>query len=575
MNKKILAGIVILMIILVLLAIVVIFIPKPPITKKFVEQRFSEFEIRYEEKQAQGYDLTEAKAFAKKAKEAFDRKDYETANKLLDKAFEASDKAKVLAAPIPPVWIYEGAIYETHPYYYDGTFKTLTKQIPSLADLGVKTIWLMPIWKHQEEDPSSAFIYLINDYYKINSRYGTEKDLKELVETVHRYDIKIIFDLVTTCTPPGSVVWNNNWTFRIPLSELQSKAEKLEWTLEYDTYKGYNIVYSNCKFKKKPVKCNLFGRVVGEDVILHHYPFAGWGPAVNRSKVEVIDYFTGIAEYYVREYDIDGWRVDSPMNNWNLEIISGDHSSIRLLRSVKEAITNVRPDAILYAETPSILRLTTIEFADPVLDEISEVSNSNFIYKFKDLKTSEQLVIFFRDENIWYNRTRIRFIETCNEERINKLAPELNKPLIVLISTVPEVPMIQAGQEIGATNQFFSDNPSVDWNKGNYELRNFYQKVFEIRNNNDALKYGSISNVWKSGDSTYAYLRSYEDDNVVVVINFQGKTVSNILNLPFESGITLYDELNDETFVVHDTSNFQISIPAYGSRILVLERAEK
>ncbi len=50
--------------------------------------------------------------------------------------------------PAEKSWLYyEGPIYETHPYYYDGTFKGLTKQIPSIADLGVKTIYLMPIWE--------------------------------------------------------------------------------------------------------------------------------------------------------------------------------------------------------------------------------------------------------------------------------------------------------------------------------------------------------------------------------------------------------------------------------------------
>jgi len=211
----------------------------------------------------------------------------------------------------------------------------------------------------------------------------------------------------------------------------------------------------------------------------------------------------------------------------------------------------------------------------PILDEICEASYSyHLYYRLEEVKSSKQLIDILKEERIWYNRQRIRLLESHDTPRINEILPHLNKPLIVLISTIPGIPWVQAGQEIGARNSYFFDhqNPEVDWANGDYELREFYKKVFEIRNNNNALKYGTIENVWKSGDNTYAYLRSYKEDNVVVIINFQNKRVSSTLNLPFSSDSTLYDELNNEYFVVNDPSNFKITLPAYGSRILVLEK---
>ncbi|MCX9012720.1 MAG: alpha-glucosidase C-terminal domain-containing protein [Candidatus Methanoperedens sp.] len=126
----------------------------------------------------------------------------------------------------------------------------------------------------------------------------------------------------------------------------------------------------------------------------------------------------------------------------------------------------------------------------------------------------------------------------------------------------------EKGQEIGATNPYLSDAP-VEWDKGDYELKDFYKKVIGIRNRNDALKYGSTENVWKAGDNTFAYLRSYTESKAAIVINFQNKEVSSTLSLPFESGIILRDELNNESFVVNDPNNFKIKLQPYGSRILV------
>ena len=103
MNKKVLIGIGIAVVIIALLVgIYVIYVYKPAIpAKEQLIERFSEFNTQYQEKKAQDYDVTEAEEFARKAKQAFDRKDYGAANKFLDDAFEALEKAVVPIVPVP------------------------------------------------------------------------------------------------------------------------------------------------------------------------------------------------------------------------------------------------------------------------------------------------------------------------------------------------------------------------------------------------------------------------------------------------------------------------------------------
>lgn len=582
MTKKIL---IILLIAIVAVAAVVFIAQKSQkedITKQQLLQKFQTLKTQYEQAKEQGYDVKEAEEFGRKAKQSFDSKDYKKANEFLDKAFEALKKTKIPATLIPAtpmplptiitpvkVWLYEWPVYETHPYYYDGTFKGLIQKIPSIADLGVKTIYLMPIWEQpQGKENNFVFIYQIRDYYKINPVYGTSEDLRELVNTVHKYDMKIVFDLVTCCAHEGSTVWNNNWILNVSISKLQVSGLKLE----YATKNGIKYVYSGCDPSKKQASCEVSGRLADEKVLLSHYPHSYWGYAVDRTNPEVIQYFTDVAAYYVKEYDIDGWRVDAPVNNYNPDIIQEDHSNVKLLRTVKKAITNIKPDAVLISENPSAI-IPKKDLPDPVFDEMSEATYSYyFIMQLNNLKTSEKLKKFFVDETIFYNRTRIRHLETHDSLRINQTSPQLNKPLIVLISTIPGIPMIQTGQEIGATNSFWPTNPSVDWKDGDYELREFYKKVFKIRGENDALKYGTIENVWKSGDNVYAYSRTYENETVVVVINFNSKEAISVLGVPFEREAQLKDELSGETFTVTDAENFKISVPAYRSRILTIKR---
>jgi len=100
-HKKILVTIGILVVVIALLGVYVIHIHKPVPTEEQLIERFSEFKIQYQEKKAQGYNVSEAEESARRAKRAFDRKDYRTANKFLDSAFEALEMAEIPEVPIP------------------------------------------------------------------------------------------------------------------------------------------------------------------------------------------------------------------------------------------------------------------------------------------------------------------------------------------------------------------------------------------------------------------------------------------------------------------------------------------
>jgi glycosidase len=614
MNKKILIGIGIL-IITIILTSGCIREPTTP-TKEQLNEKFSAFKIQYDEKKAEGYDITKAEDFARKAKQAFDRGDYIRANELLEEAFIALEKAEIPAFPVPTPslpteeWLFEGPIYITSLVYYPcHSFNELTQSVPELKELGIKTIYLTPIW----ESDTGPGLHQVHDYYKIDPYFGSSEDLKNLVETAHKHNIKILLDLVITYTHKNSWICNNH----------------PEWIL-HDSKTGE---------------------------MLHFWPDPATGYAIDMANPGVIEYFAEVARYYVEEYNIDGWRVDIARNNYDPKFVSGDHSGTNLLRRVKEEVTKVKPNAILLPEYPGPEVIMENPKADPLFDEMCEISYDRFLTgptelvlprdienKIKDIKriqrfaikegrgltseenerinelqeeintilreryditsyaslpdlitklsekvesrypgfidnvlhndaSSENLVNFFSNENILHDRTRARWIETHDSKiRVQLGFPNQHRSLLVLVSTVLGVPMIHAGQEIGETKDTWYSRTPVDWTNGDHELRDFYKKVFEIRSENDALKYGTIENVWKSGDNTYAYLRSYENNKVVVVLNFQDRTATSTLDLPFNAGDILYDALNDESFVANNPSDFEITLPAYGSRILVLQK---
>mgnify|MGYP000671562556 CR=1 FL=1 len=118
--------------------------------------------------------------------------------------------------------IYEANIRQYSP---EGTFDEFTKDIPDLKELGVKVIWLMPVYpismKNRKatpdlsiediEDPEEKKKYLgsyyaISDYTAINPEFGSIEDFDELVKTAHDNGMYVILDWVANHTG-----WDHKW----------------------------------------------------------------------------------------------------------------------------------------------------------------------------------------------------------------------------------------------------------------------------------------------------------------------------------------------------------------------------
>jgi len=76
---------------------------KPTLARKQLVEKFSKIKTWYLKLKTEEYNVTEAEYWVVKAKQAFDRGDYEEANKLLDKALKALEKAEKYSLPIFPV----------------------------------------------------------------------------------------------------------------------------------------------------------------------------------------------------------------------------------------------------------------------------------------------------------------------------------------------------------------------------------------------------------------------------------------------------------------------------------------
>ncbi len=159
--------------------------------------------------------------------------------------------------------------------------------INSGESLGVQGIWLSPIFSSP-----SYHKYDTKDYYKIDWRFGEEKDLVQLIELCHERNVKIILDLAINHTS------NQHEWF------LAFKEARMTGDVDNKYYDYYSCVTTDEK-----VGGISYQKIAGVDC-WYECNFVGEMPELNFDNPEVKEEALKIAKYYL-DLGIDGFRFDA------------------------------------------------------------------------------------------------------------------------------------------------------------------------------------------------------------------------------------------------------------------------
>ncbi len=190
-----------------------------------------------------------------------------------------------------------------------GTLRGIVNNLDYIKHLGCTAIWLSPVFKN---NPESYHGYAIENYLEIDERFGTQSDLEDLVEMAHDYDIRVFLDIVLHHT-------GDNWYYP------ESK--------DYYYYKGIEFTFGGWRYEGKPIPTELrnpalYGRK-GQIRNFDDYPETREGDFFNlkafkndesREAIYVQKILTAIHCYWIREVDIDGFRLDAVKHMGELAI---------------------------------------------------------------------------------------------------------------------------------------------------------------------------------------------------------------------------------------------------------------
>ena len=381
----------------------------------------------------------------------------------------------------PVTWAHHTNIYEVNirQYSHEGTLNAFAEHLPRLKDMGVETLWFMPlqpIGKLNRKGILGSY-YSISDYISLNPEYGVLDDFKLLIEEAHRYNMKVIIDWVANHTS-----WDHVWTQTHP--DFFSKNE-------YGDFRP---------------------------------PYPDWADVIqlNYDNKELWLAMVTAMKFWVKNFDIDGFRCDMahlvPLDFWEYARTELDNEKkLFWLAETEEPNYHEVFDASYTWEFLHVMesywkRETNVNGLDAVLRRYENAFPKNAIRMFF---TSNH------DENSHSG---------SEYERMGHAA----KAFAVLCATWNGIPLIYSGQELPNSQRLkFFDKDPIQWT-GNFGLHNFYKILLKLHHDLPALR-AVDENVrmyripTSEDEKIFSYLRKIGEREVLVILN-----LSAIDDLHFE-----------------------------------------
>jgi len=386
---------------------------------------------------------------------------------------QSPDFSKVAARSTRP-WIRDGVIYQVFPRNFssEGNFKGVTAQLDRLKDLGVTILWLMPIHPIGQEKKKGTIgsPYAVRDYYGINPDYGTKDDLKKLINESHRRGLKVIIDIVANHTAWDSVLMKHP-----------------DW---YKHDARGNITYPYDWF----------------DIA-----------ALNYASPELRRYMTDMLKYWIRDFDLDGFRCDVagevPTDFWE---------------NARAELDKIKPDIFMLAEAHKAeleVKAFDLDYSWPLHSALTDVLQGRA--PASDLRNA------WEDEfKEWPGGAlHMRFSDNHDERRaIARFGERGALAASAFMLTLDGVPLIYNGMEVGDTTEsgapaLFEKLP-IFWQiaERRPEFPRFYKQFVALRKSSEALRNGSMNWLRNSDESrVVSYSRRTNHEEIVVAINFSNR----------------------------------------------------
>jgi glycosidase len=403
--------------------------------------------------------------------------------------------------------------------------------------------------------------YDVQDYRTVENDYGTMAEFKSFLFAAHERGIRVVIDYVMNHSSR-----DHPWFIE---SRNNINSDKRAWYVWEDNNPGYN---------------GPWGQQVWHPYAGDYYYGLFWGgmPDLNYNSQELKDEMFDIADFWLNDVGVDGFRLDAVRYIYEENgILEDTDETISFWKDYSNHIKSIKGDAFSVGESWTATNTVVKYVEDGGLDVCFEFGLSSAIIDAINLGRSDYLYQKIQEViDVYPHYQFASFLTNHDQDRsFEILGSNTNKSKLAasILLTLPGVPFLYYGEEVGmkgrkpdefirrpmqwtddANSGFSSGSPwiGINSNYGSYNvetmtddsnsLLSHYRNLIHIRNSYPSLTKGDFYPVFSDNNKVLSFIRSEGDEQHLVIINLSSITQSNIA-LDFK-----YSETDDKSYVAND-----------------------
>lgn len=401
-----------------------------------------------------------------------------------------------------PAWTRDAVVYNIFPDSFaagkrlapngappcrGGTVRGVTENLDYIVSRGFNCIYLNPIFAAR-----SYHRYDTLDYYRIDPHMGAEDDLRDLVRRAHALGIRVILDGVF------NHVSSDHPFFRDVLEKGRAS-------------RYYSCFYALPETPRLPAAGELPGYTC--------FSYVADMPKTNTADPFLRQYFCDVGAYWVRKFDVDGWRLDVA-NELDDGFLRAFRASVKAAKSDALIVGEVWENAAHYlggdmldsAMNYDFRRYCRRFFAEQTVDaETFDTNVSTLLLRYNENALFAQL-------NLLDSHDVSRFLSLCGGKT------ERMELAVLLQMTFPGMPCVFYGDEKGLCGESEPEyRRPMAWDASS-PLEEVYRRMIALRKTHPALRYGSFHTELACG-GVYRYSRVWNGTKITVAMNLGAEPV--------------------------------------------------
>ncbi|WP_339228803.1 alpha-amylase family glycosyl hydrolase [Oceanobacillus sp. FSL K6-2867] len=399
--------------------------------------------------------------------------------------------------------------------YQGGDLQGVIAKLDDLQEIGVTTISLSSLMENSEKGFHG---YWIEDFYQVEEHFGTMEDLQTLIEEAHNRGMKVVMEFVAN--------------YAAASHPFIDDPEKADWFIDNEL--------TDPAWMENTARLNL------------EHP-------------DVEAYLLDIAEYWMNETEIDGFKLQAV-----------DQAPLAFLKSFTQHVKELNPEFYLLGDIlvtdensaelisdTSLDAVSSMRLKDAMVEVFAEPDSAvKNIYEVWQTAENQKPLLYMDDFN------SKRFTQEFSENRRNTLTTW--SLALTYMYTTPGVPMVLQGSELPMYGADAEESQRlVPFNSGEPDLKEFHNRISALRNEFPVLRYGDFEIV-DTSDAMSVFKRTYKDESMYIAINNGSESAYvDIADIP--SNMELRGYLGDNLVRENENGDYRIGLARESAEVYTIQ----